>query len=62
MSIKYRCTNTRKCYWLCLDCLRGHSKCSLNCPGYLSIARVKKLSDEQRKEILRWTGNSDKAN
>ena len=42
-DIVYRCANTRKCYWLCRECLKGHShRCSPKCPGYLSIAKVKK--------------------
>jgi len=43
MTIVYRCKNTRQCYWLCRDCLKGHThRCSPKCPDYLSIAKVKK--------------------
>jgi hypothetical protein len=39
----YRRPNRRKCYWLCRDCLKGHShRCSPKCPDYLSIAKAKK--------------------
>jgi len=45
MDIVYPCKNTRQCYWLCRDCLKGHAhRCSPKCPDYLSIARVKKQS------------------
>jgi len=44
MEIVYPCKNTRKCYWLCRECLKGHShRCSPKCPDYLSIARVKTM-------------------
>ena len=50
MDIVYRCANTRKCYWLCRECLKGHThRCSLKCPDYLSIAKVKRVK-KQRKE------------
>jgi len=43
-SVGYCCKNTRKCYWLCRECLKGHShRCSPKCPDYLSIAKAKKL-------------------
>ena len=44
MEIVYKHPNTRKCYWLCMECLKGHThRCSSKCPDYLSRARVKKL-------------------
>ena len=47
MGIVYPCKNTRQCYWLCRDCLKGHAhRCSPKCPDYLSIAKVKKQSKE----------------
>lgn len=39
----YPCANTRKCYWLCRDCLKGHKHCSSQCLDYLSRAKVKRL-------------------
>jgi len=42
-AIVYHGKNTRKCYWLCRKCLKGHEhRCSPKCPDYLSIARAKK--------------------
>jgi len=52
MDIVYRCKNTRKCYWLCRECLKGHSYgCSPKCPDYLSIAKVKKERGIPKKAI-----------
>ena len=49
-TVTYKCANTRKCYWLCLkECLKGHDKCSLRCPDYLSLARVKRLAKEKNR-------------
>lgn len=49
-SVRYKCANTRKCYWLCLrECLKGHQRCSLQCPDYLSIAKVKRLNREKNR-------------
>ena len=49
-SVVYKCANTRKCYWLCLrDCLKERQKCSMKCPDYLSVARVKRLAREKNR-------------
>jgi len=49
-SVVYKCANTRKCYWLCLqECLKGHDSCSTKCPDYLSVATVKRLAREQNR-------------
>jgi len=49
MEIVYKYPNTRKCYWLCQDCLKGHAyRCSPKCPDYLSRARAKKLRELAR--------------
>ena len=48
MDLVYKCKNTRVCYWLCRDCLKGHScRCSSKCSDYLSIAKSKKYSAEK---------------
>ena len=49
MSVTYKCANTRKCYWLCRECLKGHQKCSPKCPDYLSVAKVKRLAKEKNR-------------
>ena len=47
--VVYKCANTRRCYWLCLDCLKGHKqKCSLHCPDYLSVAKARKLTNKKK--------------
>jgi len=56
-SLTYRCPNSRKCYWLCRDCLKGHSQCSPKCPDYLSRAKAKKL-----KEVTNGTINMERIN
>ena len=44
----YRRPNRRKCYWLCRECLKGHShRCSPKCPDYLSIARAERIKREE---------------
>jgi len=48
-NVVYKCANTRKCYWLCRECLKGHQKCSPKCPDYLSVAKVKKQAREKNK-------------
>lgn len=49
MSVTYKCANTRKCYWLCPGCLKGHDRCSGKCPDYLSVAKVKRLSGKTKR-------------
>ena len=49
VSMAYKCANTRKCYWLCRDCLKGHKQCSPKCPDYLSVAKVKRLAKEKNR-------------
>jgi len=47
MDIVYPCKNTRKCYWLCGECLKGHSRrCSPKCADYLSVARAERIKRE----------------
>lgn len=54
-NLIYPCPNTRKCYWLCLDCLKGHNHCSSKCPDYLSRAKVKREVIEARdKKETHW--------
>lgn len=44
---KYKCINTRRCYWMCQGCLRGHQdRCSMKCPDYLSVAKVKRYREK----------------
>jgi hypothetical protein len=43
----YRRPNRRKCYWLCGECLKGHThRCSTKCPDYLSVARAERIKRE----------------
>ncbi|MBM3120209.1 MAG: hypothetical protein FJ006_11830 [Chloroflexi bacterium] len=49
VSVTYKCANTRRCYWLCRECLKGHGKCSPRCPDYLSVAKVKKQAREKNR-------------
>lgn len=46
--VKYKCANTRKCYWLCRGCLKGHNKCSYKCLDYLSVAVLKRMDRLRR--------------
>jgi len=48
-SVVYKCANARKCYWFCRECLKGHQRCSLKCPDYLSVAKVKRLAREKNR-------------
>ena len=49
VSVVYKCANTRKCYWFCRECLKGHQRCSLKCADYLSVAKVKRLAREKNR-------------
>ena len=40
--------NRRKCYWLCRDCIKGHTQCSTRCPDYVSVARAEKARREKQ--------------
>ncbi len=50
--MKYPKANRRKCYWLCPDCLKGHKRCSINCPDYLSVAQAQRQIKERQERIL----------
>jgi len=48
MTITYPRPNTRRCYWQCLGCLKGYThRCSAKCPGYLSVAKARRLVAEK---------------
>ena len=50
-TVVYKCAKTRRCYWLCLDCLKGHKqKCTIHCPDDLSIAKARKLTNKKQYE------------
>jgi hypothetical protein len=54
METLYPYPNTKKCYWHCMECLKGYDhKCSQKCPGYLSTARVKRIRKE--REEREWS-------
>ncbi|MBM3120272.1 MAG: hypothetical protein FJ006_12150 [Chloroflexi bacterium] len=49
VSVTYKCANTRKCYWLCRECLKGYQRCSPKCPDYLSVAKVKRQARQKNR-------------
>ena len=51
MTITYRRPNTRRCYWQCLGCLKGYNhKCSPKYAGYLSVAKARRLIQENERD------------
>jgi hypothetical protein len=51
-EIVYLRPNRLKCYWLLVDCLRGHSQCSKKCPDYVSVARAERIRREKLGLII----------
>lgn len=47
--VKYKCANTRKCYWQSVDCLKGHGSCSKGCVDYISTARIRRFARGNKK-------------